>query len=127
MLSEVILCAWIFRHKHTDDTDYTGSLGRCDEVVLGQVIGFVTMTVAALIAHTFAPAISPLAMSQIENVIHCFFLQRVDWRRAHLSSQLQSVWMVVDYKYLRCTFDYRRVSGHQTDRAGTVNANALSK
>ena len=30
LLGEVIPGTWIFWHKHTDDTDPTGSLGRCD-------------------------------------------------------------------------------------------------
>ncbi|MNY49904.1 hypothetical protein D3C86_1853690 [compost metagenome] len=89
------------------------------------MIGFVAMTVAALIAHAFTTAISALAMSQIENLIHRFLLQRVDGRGAHLGSQLQSVRLVVDHEYLGGAFDHRRVCGHQTDRAGTINGDAF--
>ena len=85
------------------------------------------MTVATLITHALATAISAFAIGQIENLIHRTLLQRIDRRRAHFRCKCQAIRVVVDHEYLRSTLDHCRVRSHQTNRTGAIDSNAFAR
>lgn len=58
--------------KNADDADAASSFSGGNEVVHGQMIGVVTVAVAALVAHAFATTISTFTLGQIENLIYRF-------------------------------------------------------
>ncbi|RMW26232.1 hypothetical protein ALO97_05628, partial [Pseudomonas syringae pv. tagetis] len=124
---QVVMGPWILRHEHADDTDSASRLGRGYKVVHGHVIGLMTMTVTALIAHAFATAVGAFAIGQIEDLIHCALLQRVDRRRAHFRRERQTVRVIIDHENLRRPLDHCRVRSHKANRASAINGYAFAR
>ncbi len=62
---EFIFSAGILRYEHTNDSDTPSRFCRGNKVIHSEVIGLMTVAVAALITNTLTSSIGAFAVSQI--------------------------------------------------------------